>query len=227
VEWQDVVALLTLVGLELVLGVDNVVVLEALVAKLDPADQRRTWQWGLSVAIGIRVALLWLVSALVLLRTPWFTVGAVTFSPHALLLGAGGGLLVFKGLRELARTPQAPSASRFASPRWVFVQILLMDVVLSIDSVYTAVGLSQTWWVMAASIVIAGVIVLRLRSRVHAWIQRSSSLQRLVWALLLVIGASLLADAVDAAMPKWILYALVGCALVFDRWLGRPRSMNA
>jgi predicted tellurium resistance membrane protein TerC len=221
--WLDGAALASLIALELVLGVDNLIVLEALVERLKPALRQRVWYLGLTVAVMMRVALLWTVSVLSAFTEPWFWLGRWAVSPHAVLLGSGGFFLVFKATQELLNPERKRARESGASAGWIFIQIVAMDLVLSLDSVYTAVGLSQSRVVMAGSIVIAGSIVLLLRTALQAWISRSENLQRLVWGLLLVIGASLISEAVAVAMPKWILYVLIATGFVFNAVVSRRK----
>lgn len=216
--------LLALSAMELVLSIDNFVALEALVGELALEHRSTTWRLGASLAMLMRLGLLAVVGSLVWLKAPWLTVGGVSLSIHDLILGFGGVFLITKGASELIQADAGTkTVQRQASAAWVLVQIVIMDLLLSFDSVFTAVGLSQQFWVMATSVVIATFVVIGLRLSFRRALDARPGLKLLVWAMLLVIGVSLLAEACQVELPKWILYAVIVSGWFFERVLTRIR----
>jgi predicted tellurium resistance membrane protein TerC len=223
--WQDWAALLSLSVMELALGIDNFVILEALVARLPHAQRQWVWGVGALLAMLLRIGLLATVTHLVWMKTPWSFGLGLTLSLHAVMLGLGGVFLIYKGLSELIQAASVTSPQLGGmSIGWVLWQIVVMDLLLSLDSVFTAVGLSQQFWIMASSVVLSTLVVIGLRARIRAWLDARPSLRLLVWAMLIVIGVSLVAEACDVELPKWILYAVIAAGWLVEQVLTRIRK---
>ncbi len=219
---EGALALATLSLLEIVLGVDNLLVLSLLVGRLPPPRQRAARRIGLTLAMLTRLALLLAIVALTQLRAPWFTLLGHPVSVRELVLGGGGALLLWQSVREI-RTSLAEAAAPgtlrpVRSVSAVVAQIALIDVVFSIDSVFTAVGLARPEQVaiMAAAIVISIVVMMWTAAPVGALIERYPRLKVLALAFLALIGVALIGQAIGRELPKGCLYAALGFALAIE-----------
>jgi len=213
------IALATLSLLEVVLGIDNIIVLSILVAAAPIAQRARARFVGLSLALLARLALLFSVVWLTGRRAPLFAVAGQGISPRELILGSGGLVLLMKSITELRRalgtdvaTASAQAARGFLA---LVLQIALIDVVFSLDSVFTAVGLARPDQVpiMAAAIVFAVLAMMWAAGPIAALIERYPSIKVLALAFLVLIGASLIAQALGFDVPKGYLYCAIGFAL--------------
>jgi predicted tellurium resistance membrane protein TerC len=231
------IAFASLALLETVLGIDNVIFLSLLVERLPPARRRSARIVGLSLAMLTRLALLFSVVWLTRLTTPLFSVLQRPISGRDLILGAGGLFLLGKSATEIhntlegAATPRA--ASRLQAFHMVVIQIALIDVVFSLDSVFTAVGLARPDQlpIMAAAIVLSVVVMMWLSGPIAAFVARHPSMKVLALAFLVLIGAALVAEALEFEVPKGYQYFSIAFSVVVElvnirlrRLLGRsPR----
>jgi len=204
-------ALAALLALEVVLGVDNVIFISILASKL-PADQQdRARRTGLLAAGGMRVLLLLAVGWVITLKTELFEVLGVGFSGKDLILLAGGLFLIFKATREIHHKLEgdehgggATAAVSFAA---VIGQVLLLDLVFSIDSVITAVGMTQYVPVMVIAVLAAVVVMLAASGAIYRFVNRHPSVKVLALAFLLLIGTTLMAEGLGQKIPKGYIYA--------------------
>ncbi|MGH8150238.1 MAG: TerC family protein [Steroidobacteraceae bacterium] len=207
-------AFVTLSALEIVLGIDNLIFVSILVGRLPPARRRPARLAGLTLAMLTRIALLYSVVWLTHLTQPWFAVMGLTVSGRDLALFCGGLFLLGKGVVELHETTETrgPALTGRAASRvaYAVVQIALLDVVFSLDSVFTAVGLANDFPVMAAAIVLSIVVMMAVSGTVGAFIERHPTVKVLALAFLLLIGASLTAQALHFDIPKGYLYFAMG-----------------
>ncbi|WP_323016329.1 TerC family protein [Castellaniella sp.] len=208
------VGLFTLIVLEIVLGIDNLVFIAILVDKLPPKERDRARVLGLSLALIMRLLLLTLMSHLVKLTAPLFHLGDMGFSGRDLILIVGGFFLLFKGTFELhdrieGRTQHA-TGSRIHAGFWVIVtQIVILDAVFSIDSVITAVGMVDHLEIMMAAVIIAMGVMLVASKPLTAFVNAHQTVVILCLGFLLTIGFSLVADGFKFAVPKGYLYAAI------------------
>lgn len=229
------IAFATLSLLETVLGIDNVIFLSLLVERLPPARRRSARIVGLMLAMLTRLALLFSVVWLTRLTAPLFSVLQRPFSARNLVLGAGGLFLLGKSAVEIHRTLEgamaAPRASAFSAFQAIVLQIALLDVVFSLDSVFTAVGLARPDQlpIMAAAIVVSILVMLWLAGPIAAFIGRHPSMKVLALAFLLLIGAALVGEALDFEVPKGYLYFAMAFSVAVElvnirlrRLLGKP-----
>ena len=213
------VALGTLSLLEIVLGIDNLIVLSVLVAAAPPAQRRRARLMGLSLALIARLALLFSIVWLTGLRAPWFVLLGRGISPRELILGCGGLVLLLKSLSEIRHALAPVAAAAPTNARHGFLtlvlQIVMLDVVFSLDSVFTAVGLARPdqVLVMAAAIVIAAIAMLWVAGSIATLIARYPRIKVLALAFLVLIGGNLVAEALGFDIPKGYLYFALGFAL--------------
>jgi predicted tellurium resistance membrane protein TerC len=206
--WSALAALLTL---EIVLGVDNVVFISILASKL-PADQQdKARKIGLLAAGGMRVILLLAVGWIITLKKELFSIGSVGFSGKELILLAGGLFLIYKATKEIHHklegeegTTSAKTAPTIAA---VIGQVLLLDLVFSIDSVITAVGMTTYVPVMVIAILISIGIMLIASKAIYTFVNSHPSVKILALAFLLLIGVTLIAEGFGEKIPKGYIYA--------------------
>ncbi|HAM55571.1 MAG TPA: hypothetical protein DCQ64_09250 [Candidatus Rokubacteria bacterium] len=214
------VALATLLALEIVLGIDNVIFISVVAARL-PADRQRSAQrLGLALALIGRVALLASLVWIIGLTQPLFAVGGLAISWRDLILVAGGLFLLAKGTMEIHETVEGDhetgSAATPKSYAAAIGQILVLDIVFSIDSVITAVGMSQHLPVMIAAVVIAILVMLLAAAPVSDFIQRHPTSKMLALSFLLLIGVALIADGFDRHIPKGYIYFAMAFSLFVE-----------
>lgn len=206
--WSALAALLTL---EIVLGVDNVVFISILASKLPPEDQDRARKIGLLAAGGMRVILLLAVGWIITLKKELFSIGSVGFSGKELILLAGGLFLIYKATKEIHHklegeegTTSTKTAPTVAA---VIGQVLVLDLVFSIDSVITAVGMTTYVPVMVIAILTAVGIMLVASKAIYTFVNSHPSVKILALAFLLLIGVTLLAEGFGEKIPKGYIYA--------------------
>ncbi len=207
---QAWIAFLTLTALEIVLGIDNVVFISILAGKLPPARQDRARRLGLSLALITRILLLLSLSWLIGLTAPLFTVLGEEISGRDLILLAGGLFLVGKSTHEMHQKLEGEEGHQSARVRAtltsVIVQILLLDLVFSLDSVITAIGMVNRIPIMVAAIVVSVGIMLVSSGAISRFIERHPTFKMLALAFLLLIGVTLVADGLGQHIPKGYIY---------------------
>ena len=207
---ENLIALLTLSSIEIVLGIDNIVFISILCGKLPVEQQARGRQVGLLLAMGMRIALLLAISWVIGLTEPLFALLGQEFSGRDLILLGGGLFLVGKATWEihdkLEGEAHAQPTARAASFGSVLAQILVLDVVFSLDSVITAVGLAREIAVMIAAVVIAVIVMMIFAGRISAFIEKHPTLKMLALSFLLLIGVMLIADGFGQHVSKGYVY---------------------
>jgi predicted tellurium resistance membrane protein TerC len=207
---QAWLSFLTLALLEIVLGIDNIILLVVLVDRL-PAGRRASARFlGSGFAMLTRIALLFSIVWMTRLVKPLFTVAGVTLTVRDLVLAAGGVLLIVQSVGEIAemlRGRRERRAVGTARGYWlVIVQIGVLDIVFSLDSVFTAIGLAKRTEVMVAAIVVSVAVMLAISASVGRFIDRHPTIRLLALAFLVLIGVSLIAESVDIEIPEGYLY---------------------
>ena len=207
-------ALVTLVTMEIVLGIDNLVFISIMSNKLPPAQRQKARRLGISLALIMRLALLSTIAWIVSLIHPVFTVAGNEFSWRDLILIAGGLFLVWKATKEIHHSvdprpsddmldKKAPVSVNFAS---AIVQILLLDIVFSIDSILTAVGMTDQLPIMIIAVVVAVIVMLVAADPLAEFINNNPSVVMLALSFLLMIGMTLIADGFGVHVPKGYIY---------------------
>jgi predicted tellurium resistance membrane protein TerC len=214
------IALTTLTFLEIVLGIDNIIFISILSGKLPPHQQPRARRLGLLGAMITRIALLFSLAWIITLTAPWFTVLGEEISGRDLILILGGLFLIAKSTFEIHDKLEGEEghasrqvASSFAS---VIVQIMLLDIVFSLDSVITAVGMVDEFWVMVAAVVLAVGIMLMSAEPISAFVHRHPTVKMLALSFLLLIGLSLLLEGFDQHVPKGYIYFAMGFSVFVE-----------
>jgi predicted tellurium resistance membrane protein TerC len=214
------VGFLTLLALEVVLGIDNVVFLSILSGKLPKHQQGKARKIGLSLALLMRVGLLLTLSAIIALTDPFFTVFDRGISGRDLILIAGGLFLLAKSTYEIHDKLEGESGHAVAkaagSFNSVIVQIVLLDLVFSLDSVITAVGMVDEIGVMIAAVIVAIGIMLISAAPISAFVDKHPTVKILALSFLLLIGLGLLLEGLGQHIPKGYIYFAMGFSLFVE-----------
>lgn len=222
------IALITLTALEIVLGIDNVVFLSILAGKLPPAQQPRARRVGLGLAMLMRIALLASLAWVIRLTSPLFALFGRPLSGRDLILILGGLFLMAKSTREIHERleGQTGHASARTPPTFgaVILQIVLLDVVFSLDSVITAVGMARDLGVMMAAVVIAVAVMMVSAGQIAAFVNRHPTVKMLALSFLLLIGLALLADGFGQHISKGYVYFAMGFSVFVEMLNLRMRS---
>ena len=209
-------SLLTLAALEIVLGVDNLIFLAITVGRLPREKRALARRLGLAAALVLRLALLASVVLLSRFTQPIASIGAFSFSVRDLILIGGGAFLLYKGTQEIHGEMEAEDADAQAAPARqttlprAIVSIMLLDLVFSIDSVITAVGLSDNLMIMSIAVVLAMGVMLAASRPVARFINRHPTVKMLALSFLLLIGMVLVADGFSVHVPRGFIYAAIG-----------------
>jgi len=213
-------ALGTLLLLEIVLGIDNVVFISILAGKLPPEQRKRARTLGLSLALITRILLLLTITWIMRLTAPLFTLVGRPFSGRDLILMAGGLFLVAKSTHEMHQRLEGEdgedSAKAGASFAGVVGQILVLDIVFSLDSVITAVGMVDELIIMVLAVILAMLFMLAFASAVSNFVERHPTVKMLALAFLLMIGVVLIADGFGQHIPKGYVYSSMAFSLFVE-----------
>jgi len=222
-EWlldpQIWIALLTLTALEIVLGIDNIVFISILSGRLPANSQRRARLWGLGLAMIMRVLLLLSLSWIMRLTTPLFSIVNFDVSGRALILIGGGLFLIAKSTREIhhkLEDDDRVAGQAAASFSGVLVQIVLLDIVFSLDSVITAVGMVDEIGVMIAAVMIAVGTMMIFAGRISRFLERYPTFKMLALSFLLLIGVNLIGDGLGFHIPKGYTYFAMGFSVLVE-----------
>jgi predicted tellurium resistance membrane protein TerC len=223
-EWitdpQAWVAFLTLLALEIVLGIDNIIFISILAGKLPPEQQQRARVIGLALALFIRVALLFSLSWVIGLTAPLFSVLGHEISGRDLILIGGGLFLLAKATYEIhdnLEGEEGHASKRVpASFVSVIIQIILLDAVFSLDSVITAIGMVTQVWLMVSAVVVAIAFMMFFAGPVGAFVGRHPTIKMLALSFLLLIGLTLLVEAFEVHIPKGYIYFAMGFSVFVE-----------
>jgi predicted tellurium resistance membrane protein TerC len=225
-EW--LVALITLTVLEIVLGIDNIIFISILAGALPAARQGRARSLGLVAAMGTRILLLLSLTWLIRLTTPWFHVAGHPFSGRDLILLAGGLFLLGKATFEIHEKLEGEEGHSRTAVRATFgaviVQIMLLDIVFSLDSVITAIGMARQLWVMVVAIVLAVGVMLVAAGPLSDFVNRHPTVKMLALSFLLLIGFSLVAEGFGQHISKGYIYFAMGFSVFVEMLNLRLRS---
>jgi predicted tellurium resistance membrane protein TerC len=223
----------TLLLLEIVLGIDNVVFISILSDRLPAEQRRRARTVGLSLALVSRLLLLAALSWVIGLTATLFTVAGHDISGRDLILLAGGLFLLLKAVHEIHRLVEGSESSSSAGGAAfsaVIAQIVVLDVVFSLDSVITAVGMVDELSVMVAAVIVAVLIMLVAAGPISAFVHQNPTVKMLALAFLVLIGASLIAEGLDVHVPKGYVYGPIAFCIVVEclnlRMAARRRKLQ-
>jgi predicted tellurium resistance membrane protein TerC len=216
---ETIVALVTLTFLEIVLGVDNVIFIAILSAKLPASQQKAARRWGLAGAMFTRILLLLSIKWIANLTAPFATIAGFELSGRAVILIGGGLFLLAKSTFEIHEKLEGPdhaegkAAASFGS---VIFQVMLLDIVFSLDSVITAVGMANDVRVMMAAIVLAVIVMMVAAEPISVFVERHPTIKMLALSFLLLIGLSLIGEGFGQHIPKGYIYFAMGFSVFVE-----------
>ena len=213
-------AFFTLVALELVLGIDNVIFISILAGKLPVEQQSKARRLGLGLALGSRLLLLLSLAWLIGLTEPLFSVGEFHFSGRDILLIVGGFFLVGKATHEIhdkLEGEEGHSSTKVqATFTGVMVQVVLLDIIFSLDSVITAVGMVDELFIMVAAMVIAAIVMIASADPIGNFVEGHPTVKVLALSFLLLIGFTLIAEGFGEEIPKAYIYFAMGFSVFVE-----------
>lgn len=214
------IGLFTLVAMEIVLGVDNIVFITILTSRLPEEQQPRARRLGLALAVLGRIALLFALTWVLHLTAP-FTILGITTSGKGLILLAGGLFLIGKATTEIHAKLEGATKGYTVTPAIItfssaIIQIMILDVIFALDSVITAVGMVRRIEIMVAAVIIAVIFMILLVEQVNTFIARHPTLKMLALAFLVLIGANLVAEGVGFEIPKGYTYFAMAFSLTVE-----------
>jgi predicted tellurium resistance membrane protein TerC len=215
------VALATLTALEIILGIDNIIFIAILSMKLPAHQQDRARFVGLAIAMVTRVGLLFSITWMMKLTNPLFAMLGVEFSGRDIILIAGGLFLLAKSTLEIHEKLEGHEQEQDrnlarATFGFVIVQIVLLDIVFSLDSVITAIGLSNRLFVMVTAVVVAVVFMMAFSKSISTFVDRHPTIRMLALSFLLLIGISLVGEGLDFHIPKGYIYFAMAFSVLVE-----------
>ena len=217
-----IIPLISLISLEVILGIDNVIFISILSDKLPDSQRNKLRYWGLGLAMFMRLILLTLISWILKLDQELFTLLDIHFSGKGLILIAGGLFLIYKSTveiyhkTELANNSDQPVVPKTSSFKRLLLEIILLDLVFSIDSIITAIGMAQELWIMYTSVIVAVAIMIFASQPISFFIKKHPSFKILALSFLMMIGISLIAEGFHFAIPKGYIYFSMAFAFIVD-----------
>lgn len=216
-----IVPLLSLIALEVILGIDNIIFISILADKLPEGQRNKLRYWGIGLAMVMRLLLLGVISWILKLDQTLFTVMGKDISGKGLILIAGGLFLVYKSTKEIYHKTEAdankpsnePVKSNFSK---LLSEVIILDLVFSIDSIITAVGMVQQLWVMYTAVIVTVLIMLVASKPISEFIRQHPSFKILALCFLMMIGVSLLAEGLHFEIPKGYIYFSMAFAFLVD-----------
>lgn len=218
--YESIISLLTLIALEVVLGIDNIVFISILSSRLPEKDQPKARRLGILLAMVMRIGLLAVISFIMKLDKDLFTIINKGFSGKDLILIAGGLFLLYKSVKEIHHkmegSDEEGKAAKPASLGAVIGQILILDLVFSVDSIITAVGLVDELWIMYVAVVVTVIIMLLAATPISNFVSKHPAFKILALSFLMLIGFTLLVEGFDVHIPKGYIYFSMAFALLVD-----------
>jgi len=216
-----IIPLLSLIALEVILGIDNIIFISILADKLPDNQRNKLRYWGISLAMLMRLGLLAFIAWILQLDQTLFRLFEIDFSGKGLILILGGLFLIYKSTKEIyhkteissEETPDVPKKSSF---KRLLSEVILLDLVFSIDSIITAVGMVKELWVMYTAVIVTVVIMLFASKPIGEFIRKHPSFKILALCFLLLIGVSLLAEGFHVEIPKGYIYFSMAFAFLVD-----------
>jgi predicted tellurium resistance membrane protein TerC len=218
---ETIIPLLSLIVLEIILGIDNIIFISILADKL-PDDQRNKLRfWGIGLAMIMRLLLLALIAWILKLDQTFFTLFDTDFSGKGLILILGGLFLIYKSTKEIYHKteianedkPNIPPNSSF---KRLLSEVIILDLVFSVDSIITAVGMVQELWIMYTAVIVTVIIMLFASKPISEFIRKHPSFKILALCFLMIIGVSLIAEGFHFEIPKGYIYFSMAFAFLVD-----------
>ena len=218
---EAIIPLISLIALEVILGIDNIIFISILADKLPEKQRNKLRFWGIALAMVLRLGLLAFISWILKLDQTLFSIMEIDFSGKGLILIIGGLFLIYKSTKEIYHKTEmnkddAPSVPKKSSFKRLLSEVILLDLVFSIDSIITAVGMVQELWVMYTAVILTVVIMLFASKPISDFIRKHPSFKILALCFLMMIGVSLLAEGFRFEIPKGYIYFAMAFAFLVD-----------
>jgi predicted tellurium resistance membrane protein TerC len=220
-DYQIIISLLTLIALEVVLGIDNIIFISILAGKLPPEQQKKARNWGILLAMVMRLGLLAGISVIIKLDNELFVIFENSISGKDLILILGGLFLIYKSSKEVYHKMEGDPEDKekkigIATLGNILGQIILLDLVFSIDSIITAVGLVKEIWIMYTAVIVTVIIMLVAAAPISNFVNKHPAFKILALSFLLLIGFTLLIEGFDVHVPKGYVYFAMAFAFLVD-----------
>lgn len=218
---ETIIALISLIALEVILGIDNIIFISILADKLPENQRNKLRYWGIGLAMIMRLLLLGVISWILRLDQTLFTLFDIGFSGKSLILIVGGLFLLYKSTKEIYHkseiaaedTPRIPAKVSFGK---LLGEVIVLDLVFSVDSIITAVGMVNELWVMYTAVIVTVVVMLIASKPISNFIYKHPSFKILALCFLMMIGVSLLAEGFQFKIPKGYIYFSMAFAFLVD-----------
>lgn len=218
---EAIIPLISLIALEVILGIDNIIFISILADKLPENQRNKLRFWGIGLAMVMRLGLLAFISWILKLDQTIFSLFDIDFSGKGLILIVGGLFLIYKSTKEIYHKTEiamddSPSVPNKSSFKKLLTEVIILDLVFSIDSIITAVGMVQQLWVMYTAVIVTVVIMLFASKPISEFIRKHPSFKILALCFLMMIGVSLLAEGFHFEIPKGYIYFSMAFAFLVD-----------
>jgi predicted tellurium resistance membrane protein TerC len=218
---ESLIPLLSLIALEVILGIDNIIFISILADKLPESQRNKLRYWGIGLAMVMRLCLLALISWILKLDKTLFTISDVEFSGKGLILIIGGLFLIYKSTKEIYHKTEALKSPEAELPKKgsfgkLLGEVIILDLVFSIDSIITAVGMVQELWIMYTAVIVTVLIMLVASKPISEFISKHPSFKVLALCFLMMIGVSLIAEGFHFEIPKGYIYFSMAFAFLVD-----------
>ncbi|MCW3110071.1 MAG: rane protein [Segetibacter sp.] len=218
---EQIIALVTLILLEVVLGLDNIIFISIVAARLPAHQQKKARRMGIMLAMVLRLALLTIISFILKLQGELFNLFGNSISSKDIILILGGLFLLYKASSEIyhkieGEEGDTSTSIRASSFNSIIIQILILDLVFSVDSIITAVGMVNELWIMYAAVIITVAIMLFASEPISRFINKHPAFKMLALSFLLLIGVSLIGEGLDFNIPKGYIYFAIAFSLGVD-----------
>lgn len=216
-----IIPLISLIALEVILGIDNIIFISILADKLPESQRNKLRYWGIGLAMVMRLLLLAVISWILKLDKTLFTLAGIEFSGKGLILILGGLFLIYKSTKEIYhktedKSGDGPLVPKQATFSRLLTEVIILDLVFSIDSIITAVGMVQQLWVMYTAVIVTVLIMLVASKPISEFIRQHPSFKILALCFLMMIGVSLLAEGFHFEIPKGYIYFSMAFAFLVD-----------
>jgi predicted tellurium resistance membrane protein TerC len=218
---EAIIPLLSLIALEVILGIDNIIFISILAERLEENQRDKLRFWGIGLALAMRLCLLAFISWILQLDKTLFSLQGIEFSGKGLILIGGGLFLIYKSTKEIYHKSEAPgldapSTAKKVSFRKLLSEVILLDLVFSIDSIVTAVGMVNELWIMYTAVIVTVLIMLVASKPISQFIHKHPSFKILALCFLMMIGVALLAEGLHFEIPKGYIYFSMAFAFLVD-----------
>lgn len=215
------VPLISLIALEVILGIDNIIFISILADKLEGSQRNKLRVWGIFLAMALRLVLLAFIAWILKLDQRLFTLFEIDFSGKSLILVLGGLFLIYKSTKEIYHKTEiansdSPKVGGKSSFKQLLSEIILLDLVFSVDSIITAVGMVQELWIMYTAVIVTVLIMLVASKPISDFVRKHPSFKILALCFLMMIGVALLAEGLQFEIPKGYIYFSMAFAFLVD-----------